>query len=537
MINRIGQKKQEWAIPAVLLVMTAVSALFILFSYSSGIMEYDCYDYTEGIPLAEASIRAGALFDPEYMYYYLIPLGPNVWMAPFVILFGYSMIANRLGMLVYYVLLMAAVWYLSGGLFEQKKDRLLFSAFLNLFVYTYVGDNLLHHLIGYGIGFVCLLVQLACVMAVGNGRASVREYVLLVLAGIWAAVNGEVTSALSCIPVILAVLYCGYRNRNLKKYAGVLVILAAVTAAGMGVYKYIDTHVVSRHMYDTRFLLDTAENTGAKIFAQLPGDYLKLFFYDPAGESVFSPEGILMLVRLVFALLIPAVPFLAMRAEKNNGIRHQTNEAEEIFLYAHLLVLAVCFGEYLLVETTVLRYLFNGVMSLFCLGAWFLVRLPENLRIRPVAVMLAFTVLMTGKTIFVTYPYGKAQEQKFAEASALLDEHDLTIGYSFTMHMEPMELYVNGRQRVNCITYKVSEERWFVNNDRVYRYELYRPEGIRQFYVLAENGGARDELQTRRGEELLTQCKKKIRNETFTLYIFDIEQWDDVFLAGEHTND
>lgn len=529
--NKIKNKEY---LPVLLLVLTVVSALLIIFSFSSGIYDYDGYDYCEGIPLAEATLRAGTLINPDYRYYYLIPVGPNVLMAPFVKLFGYTITANRMGMLVYYGMLMAAVWYLSGRLFGDISDRIMFSAVVNLFVYTYTGDNLLHHLLGYGIGLVCLMAELACVMAVGRERATAKTYVLLAVCGLWAAVNGEVTAALSSIPVILAVLYCGYRGNSLKKYRKALIILGCVTLAGMCFYKYLDAVSVSQHMYDGRFVLDTAGSTGSKLFTIFPGDYLKLFFYDPAGESVFSPVGILMLIRLGVALITLILPFLTVYTEKRHGVYTQAEETEQIFLYANLIVTAVCLGEYLLVQTSVLRYLFNVMMALFTLGAWYLTRVMRKVHM-PFCrlVLILFAVLMTGKTALMTYPYGKQLEQRYLDASALLDRYGLKNGYTFVMFMEPMELYSNGEHRLSTIGYDEQYDQWHVFDDRVYTEDLFKPVGSDYFFVLTENSYGWEGLQADRSWHLFSQCRRAVKTKAFSLYIYDIDQWEDVFITED----
>ena len=201
-------------LPLILFCPVILCGFLRIFIFSIGIFYYDIPDYFEGVFWAEATLRSGSVINPDYVYYYLVPFGSNLIMAPFVALFGVSYIANQLGMLVYYLIYLAVLFHFSGVLYKENQKRLIFCAVISLFIYTYIGDNLLHHLLCYGIGFVCFLGELSCLVAISQKKQIVRNLVFLAFFCLWSSSNGPVTAALSGFPVMAALLISGYRFKN-----------------------------------------------------------------------------------------------------------------------------------------------------------------------------------------------------------------------------------------------------------------------------------------------------------------------------------
>ena len=202
-------------LPLILFCLVILSGVLCIFTFSTGINLYDLHDYIEGVFWADATLRSGSVINPDYVYYYIVPFGSNLIMAPFVAIFGVSFIANQLGMLVYYLIYLAVLFRLSRILFEENQRRLIFCAVTSLFIFTYIGDNLLHHLLCYGIGFVCFLGELSCLIDLHRKKHSIRNLLLLAFFCLWSSSNGLVTAALSSFPVIFSLLLSGYKFKRI----------------------------------------------------------------------------------------------------------------------------------------------------------------------------------------------------------------------------------------------------------------------------------------------------------------------------------
>ena len=66
-------------------------------------------DFTDTILWAEATFRSGKLFDPDFYYATAMPFGGQWLMIPFMALFGTGMAAHTAGMVLFALMLAAAV--------------------------------------------------------------------------------------------------------------------------------------------------------------------------------------------------------------------------------------------------------------------------------------------------------------------------------------------------------------------------------------------------------------------------------------------
>ena len=347
------------------LSMILISGFVCIFIFSTGILSYDLYDYIEGVFFSEATLKSSSLINPEYIYFYVIPFASNIIMAPFVKLFGTTMLANQMGMIVFYLIYIGTSFKLSSALFpEDKKSKLLFMSVLSMFIYTYVGDNLLHHILMYGIGFVCFIGELSCVIEIGRNNKVEKNTVLLIFLCLWSAANGF-SAALSNIPLIIAIVIVKLNRKSLNKKENklLLITILMVTVIGLLLFLYMNSIAISLDKYKIRLSLDTNEKLVENLVKDLPKDYLKLFYYIPENDPVFSARGMFMLIKLFSAFAVIALPLAIGRIEKKKG-NTAYNENECILYLSNIIIIVVCLLEYALVVTSVLRYLFNAALSM-----------------------------------------------------------------------------------------------------------------------------------------------------------------------------
>ncbi len=515
--------------------LVLLAAVLIVFSFSTGLNNYDVYDYVEGVFWAEATVRSRALVAPDYIYYYLVPFGSNLIMAPFVLLFGSTLLANQLGMLVWFILCLAVLYRLARVLYQKMWTRLVFCAVVLLFVFTYAGDNLLHHLLVYGIGFVCLLGELSCLIEIGRRHRIAWNLVLLALFCLWSAGNGMASAALSSLSVILAALFLAVRSASLREKHRIasLLVLVLATALGLLVYKYLDAKALSLDKYQTRFRLADADAAVTNLIHDLWTDYLTIFEYDPNGASLFSLRGISSLVKLFFALLIPAVPFLVKRLsrgqeapveEPGKASEESREESRLLIVCSGLLVLAVCVGQYVFTDLSVQRYLMNGILSLFLIAG---LRFTDYLEKGGKKILLLgfflLAVLLSVKE-FHALPSQEAKKQEFAEIQTILEDRGLTKGYSLKRDFKVVELLSGGRIHDTVIHYVQEDDQFEVVRDRIYPYETEKPEDADRFFVI------RLTVQDTKIDRLLeSTCQEAVSAKRGTVYVFGIEDWGRLF--------
>ena len=82
--------------------------IFYIIFVSRGYYHMDC---TDTILWAQAMLDGKTIVNPEFNYAGIIPFGGQLIMLPFVAIFGYSMKAQIMGMVVFAILFTAALVY------------------------------------------------------------------------------------------------------------------------------------------------------------------------------------------------------------------------------------------------------------------------------------------------------------------------------------------------------------------------------------------------------------------------------------------
>ena len=520
--------KYGGVLPAVLVTMIVISGVITIFTFSTGLYNYDLWDYIEGVFWADATLKAGAPIHPSYVYFYILPFGSNLIMAPFVRLFGTTFLANQAGMLVFFAIYLAAAFHLASTLFP--KDRmgiLLFVSFLSLFVYTYAGSNLLHHLLAYGIGFTALLGELACVIEISAGKHVCRDLLVLLFWAFWSAANGFST-VFSSLPVMAALIFVRFQNKTLfrKDTLCPLLVTAAATVAGLLVYMHFDASALTQDAVAQRLRLDYPSDVAVNLTQDLIKDYMRLFLYNPHRTPLVSSKGVFMLIKLLFAGLTAALPLLLGRRRKAG--EWQAKENDSLVELSALFVVAVCLGQYLLSVTSIIRYLFNALLSVFLIGALRFTRyVRETKRFFAVASLAALIVLFTASRVFHSYPEGVEERASFERILDTILAEDVNRGYVCSRRWKVLDLLSKGTCYNTTVKIEPGGEQLRVERDRIYLYELEKPENIDRFYVVVENYWLGENEPLFEGSIKRTE----VAGTDVTVLFYDISEWDRLFGA------
>ena len=324
-------------------------------------------DQVDGLLWADASLHARRLLSPSFAYPYAIPYGANIILAPFVRIFGLSVLSNQLGMFLFSLLVLCLIFAFVFPLSRCCEDAAIGSAAVFLAFRSLAGANLLHHILHYQLGFVCGMGMLAAVFRIlKRGSLTLFPAVLLFFFAAWSGANGSVTIVLAGVPVVVAisVLRLEGRDENIRHVfwqslavivAGLLIGLVAYRWAMQGI---TDGGYIEKHgSYTFLSLNQCAEN-----LAVLPKTWFKLFLtHITEGVRINSLEGLETLFSLGMAILVGAIPFIWVRRYGKLG-----PQARVLLVYCAAVWL-ICLMQFVLLRGSIDRLLYNGFFANYLL--------------------------------------------------------------------------------------------------------------------------------------------------------------------------
>lgn len=524
--------KLAYYLPHILLGTILLSGILCIFTFSIGINEYDLNDYIEGVLWADASLQSNSIINPDYVYYYIIPLGSNVIMAPFVRLFGVSIIANQLGMLVYYLIFLVVLFRLSKSIYNDRRSQLVFCSIVSLFIYTYLGDNLLHHLLVYGIGFVCFMGSLSCLINLSKNRSIIKNQILLVLFCLWSSSNGIACASLSGITVLAAFLYSRHRDQTLPNRDSIIPSFCMLIpiVVGLLIYRHYDTIATTLNMYENRFVLANTDTVITRLTHNVFVDYLKLFYFDPQNVNAFSPQGIYTFIKLGFAISIP-IFFVCLYTNQKHyfHISELDERTQNMFLVANLLIILICISQYSFFQILSHRYLFNGLLSILLIDAFgftnVIQQANKNTKLLPI---LGLSIVMTSRILFGFIPYGNEKMTELKNIYSVLIEESVCRGYISHRYYKSLDLLSHGELLSSPIAFDTDNNKYYVKYDRIYKDEVSQPDEDRFFVIKHTLHNENDP-----GDVLLEKhCLEKKQIGTVTIYFFNAEKWSDLFFVN-----
>ena len=506
-------------------VLVLAAGLVIVFTFSSGMVSYDMWDYFEGVFWADATLKANAPVNPDYYYFYLLPFGSNIIMAPMIRIFGMSVLANQAGMIVFLALYIWLAIRLADALFPgDKKSILIFTSVLSLFFFTYIGDNLLHHLLAYGIAFVCLLGELSAVIRKENGRGAVTDTVLLIALSLWSGLNGF-SAAISTVPVAAAYILMRLRDRDIFRKDSISVILMTTVPCitGLLVFMYCNTSAVSGGYY-TRLLFDNVDKIVENLTQDTLISYLCCFSFMPDNVPLFSKRGIDLLIKLAFAmatLLVPA--FLIIRERREEGNRERDTDRELLFISCFF-VAAVCLAQFVLMESSTLRYLFNAILCLFIVFAYLFTKyIKKKEDVIALLLLFCFVIYMCAESVLYTFPRGQEKRSEMEAISDLILDEGLTRGYICSRYWKVLDITSEGKCCNTTVCVDREKKTVSIEKDRIFSSELEKPDDTDRFYIVTKQSSFEED------SEILAGWSRKIPVSDVYVLIYDIDCWDSLF--------
>lgn len=508
-------KQKKNIIAFMILFFVLVGILLSINTYGLGINSYDEYDYLEDIYWSEALLKSGKLISNDFTYYYMIPFGANIIMAPFVALLGPCMLANQIGMIVFLVIYLVAIFTLARSLFKDFNKQCYFVAIVSMFTFTYIGDQFWHHVIYYNLAFVCSVGQIGCSINIFNKKNSTLNYIGLIIWTIWGASNGLAIMALSSSALIISLfIYMMLQSKPFEYFKeNKKIILISILSTIIGyVLNILATLNVKGIREEIKFVFDSAEAIVNNLFHNLFVCYLENFYVLSKGLSLFSVTGIGIIICILFAILVAtSIYFLIHNWKKSRN--------EEKFVYINGIVISlICIAQFSMMKITNERFIFNATLYMFIVLAINVVNYLEkrNNRILILTLLLCFMAAFLFRGLRA-YSANKIEKENKEEIISILEKEGLYYGFS----EESTVWYTLSEGKIKAAGIKIVTDNPQNNRGNIPN-DFYNKPDVNKFFVIItdeENNLIQDDSLTSIAIE-----NKEING--YYIYVYDIEHWD-----------
>ena len=340
------------------IISFSICAYYILYP-SEGYLHSDC---TDSLLWANASVESGAVFDPDFRYAAMLPFSASLWFIPLIWIFGYSMTAQTVGMMIFLVLFSLAAYFMCRSLeWSHTSSFCMMSALLLILSGSdKLREIMWDHVIYYSLALLVIMTGIGLVARLSKqlSRSLSEECTeadkkrALIKSAIYAALtvilftgngtNGFQVIALSTLAVFAAIFaerfFDGKEKLVSKKNlpaAASLALIVVSTLLGLVILKYLkgDKFANYTSVYSS---FSKLEDWYGNFTAMFESYFSLIGVVAKNGTPLFAKESIPTLVRIIggiMILVVPAVTLFRYKDIKENSTK--------IILWTHLAVSAV----------------------------------------------------------------------------------------------------------------------------------------------------------------------------------------------------
>jgi hypothetical protein len=319
MKKRSRAEQAKWICKGGMLLGSGVILLFVLYYVIVVAKGYYHSDCTDTIMWAQAAWDAKALMNPDFKYACLLPFGGQLLMIPFVAMFGVSMKAQIIGMTLFCLLFSAAIIWLFRMLnWSYSWSAVALSAILLMCSSSEkMREIFWGHIIYYSLGLLFLFVGLALVLKIL--RSNEISWKRLGVFFIWTALcsmNGIQALTIYALPLLAAIIaerFFDFKtsfswNENKSRYISIITMILAIVV-GILCGKLANGEIVAGYAEGYSGFSDPSEWVNNAL--TIAPEYLNLIGVDTDTEMLlYSKNGILNLLRIIFGLILFVVPII-----------------------------------------------------------------------------------------------------------------------------------------------------------------------------------------------------------------------------------
>ena len=306
-------KKRLLTIIGVLLMAAALFTV-IRFIWSGLYISQFNADDAEIAIWAQSTLESGHLLDPDYRYLgVLIPVGGNLFFAPFVKALGVGITALRAGYTLFAVLFLTALvlalraclksWNLAmigGGLIMicTTATETLRDIFWEIMVY-------------YSVAVFCILLCIVSLALYLRGKRTVGG-ILFFLSALFGSINGNVVLLYSVLPLAAALFLESVNQKRPGEgfLKGPFLLICAAIVLGVGLNTVLTSGIQTPYADNYKQIAPGSQ--WLENLRLLPERWLSLFLDLPEDSvPVMSSVGIKLVLRLGTALVLSVLPFFS----------------------------------------------------------------------------------------------------------------------------------------------------------------------------------------------------------------------------------
>ena len=336
----------------------SICAYYILYP-AEGYLHSDC---TDSLLWANATVESGQVFDINFRYAAMLPFSASLWFAPLIQMFGYTMTAQTIGMLIFLVLFTLAAYFMCRSLeWSRTASFCMISAMLLMLSGSdKLREIMWGHVIYYSLALLVIMTGIGLTARLSKTIAElqsqdytdrnrkktyIRAAVYAVLIAVLFTGNGTngtqviVMSSLSVFAAIFAERFfdtkCEVRTkRNLPTIVCLALILFS-TLFGLVILDALkgDKFANYTSVYSSFSNMDEWYGNFAAFFESyfsLIGVVVK------SGDPLFAKESLPSLIRIFGGISILVVPVVTLF--RYSDIKHS---GTKIILWTHIAVSAV----------------------------------------------------------------------------------------------------------------------------------------------------------------------------------------------------
>lgn len=488
-------KKLKDKLPLILAALFAAASVITVIYYiicpSEAYFHSDCADT---ILWAQASYDAKSLFNPDFGYAAMLPFGGAMLMAPLIGIFGVSMTTHHIGMVLFALLMFAAVWFLFRSLKFSIPLSLAAVGLTAMLLCsgTKLREMFYEHSIYYSISVViiCVLISLYLRLKDSFENDKIQKFIVLavclVIFSACSALDGMQVISMSIVPVIFAVAAEILLNKENKIFSvrnkfPLYFCLICGGSAIIGLWLLLLLSQGISAGYANAYTSYSNMEDWLSNLGKFPMHWFGLFGVDAEyGKSIFSISSIVNLIRIASAAIIAVVPIISLVFYKKFDYR------SKILILTHFGVSSVIMFGYVFGLLSAAGWRLSPMVctGLFVCIAAFRTAKDYVLPMRFSVIAACILILMSGISfvdIAKMEKNGIAENPKY-QLSVLLEEKGLTNGFASFWNSHAITVLSDSRVTVRNIDIK--EEGIIKAKYQANKTWYDSDEGVNEYFVL-----------------------------------------------------
>ncbi len=336
-----NMKKRLLTIIGVILMAAALFTVIHFIWSDLYIAEFDA-DNAETAIWGRVTLETGKLLDPDFQdYTQLVPVGGNLFFAPFVKALGVGITALRAGYTVLAVVFAALLVFVLWSCLDSINLAMIGGGLIMILTAATepLRDILWAHSVYYSVAVYFILMCIGSLALYLRGKR-VFGGILFFLSALLGSINGSVVLLYTVLPLAAAFFFESMNREHSDEGSmkGPLALICAAVVCGVALNKVITSGIRCAYPdYYTQFVPISQWLENLRL---LPERWLRLFLDLPdANSPVMSSVGFKFALRLGTAIVLSVLPFFSFGMLKERKSRL----TRIVILYHWFLCAAVLF--------------------------------------------------------------------------------------------------------------------------------------------------------------------------------------------------